>query len=337
MPPYPHHLVSVFPTQHPTNTYHTLISHSGEGWAGLDHILTAAEHIEPTCTCDIGHEIAPAYLSSDYYSIYTTFALACPNTAPTPPTTKLYHYRKVTKIPFVNTYPTPSNNFTPPWFAQRTLGILPTDVSAHAKINQSLALVHDHPQVQHHLKQASQNLTDLDTHTTTLYLAHYTSTPTYQAEDLIPRTPLSRRLVNNTSASWQRGIEQMMTNAKLFTVRTPNQNKHTHTKRKSKRAQRTQWDTDRVTYRDTFNMINSTLVIHSILSKTLKESNLTIFTINRTHLALLNNIMHDIINKHKSLRHDVYTLERQLQEQYDTRIIQTTEYGRHHTIPDAEK
>ena len=84
-------------------------------------------------------------------------------------------------------------------------------------------------------------------------------------------------------------------------------------------------------------MINSTLATHSILAKTLKQSNPTIFTINRPHVALLNNIMHDIVNKYRSLCHDMCTLHRQLQEQHDTRIIQTAEYSRHHTTPDVRK
>ena len=205
MPPFPPPPSLVMPTQHPTNTYHTWISHSGEGRASLDHILIAAEHIAPTCTSGIDHEIAPGYLSSDHYLIYTTFALACPNTAPPPPPTTLYHYRKVAQIPLVNTYPTPSNNFTPPWFAPQTLGILPNDVAAHAKMHEALTLAHDHPKVIHHLQQASKYLTDLDNHTTTLYLAHHTSTPSPHAEDLIPRTPLSRRLINNASASAGKG------------------------------------------------------------------------------------------------------------------------------------
>ena len=228
MPPYPHHLVSIIPTQHPTNNYHTWISHSDEMRAGLNHILRAADQIAPTCTCGIDHEIAPAYLSSDHYLIYTTFALACPNTAPTPPPTKLYHYRKVVKIPRVNTYPTPPNNFTPPWFAPQILGILRTDVVSHAKMHQTLVLAHGHPQVQHHLQQASQDLTVLDNHITTQYLAHHTSTPPHKTGDLIPRTPLARSLINNVSASWQREFEQMMVTARLVTVHTTKPHKYTH-------------------------------------------------------------------------------------------------------------
>ena len=334
----PHHLVSVIPTQHPTHAYHTWISHSGEGRAGLDHILTAAEHIAPTCTSGIDHEIAREYLSSDHCLIYATFALACPNTAPPPPPTTLYHYRKVAQIPLVNTYPTKYNNFTPPWFAPQTLGILPDDVAANAKMHEALSLAQDNPKVIHHLQQAAKYLTDLDNHTTTLYLAHHKSTtPSSPTEDLISRTPRARRLINHATASWQKGIEQMMKTAKLVTILTPKPKQHTPSKRASKRAKRTTRDKDRVTYRDTFNMINSTLATHSILLNTLKQSKPTIFAINRPHIALLNNLMHDVAHKHQSLCHDLCRLDRQLQEQHDTRVVQTAEYSRHHTTPDAGK
>ena len=82
----------------------------------------------------------------------------------------------------------------------------------------------------------------------------------------------------------------MMTTAKLVTIRTPKPNKHTSTKRQSKRAQRNQRDTDRIMYCDTFNMINSTLAKHGILSKTLKQSSPAIFTIKRPHITLPQNI-----------------------------------------------
>jgi len=176
-------------------------------------------------------------------------------------------------------------------------------------MHEALSLAHDNPKVIHHLQHASKYLTDLDNHTTTLYLAHHTSTPSSPTEDLIPRTPLARRFINHVSAGWQKGIEQMMTTPKLVTILTPKPQQHTHSKRTSKRAQRTQRDNDRVTYRDTFNIFNSTLATHSILVKTLKQSNPTIFTINRPHVALLNNIMHDVVHKHQFLCHDLCSLD----------------------------
>ena len=63
----------------------------------------------------------------------------------------------------------------------------------------------------------------------------------------------------------------------------------------------------------------------------------TILTINQPPVTLLNNIIHDINHKHQSLCDDLRTLDWQQQEQHDTRIIQTVEYSRHHTTPDAEK
>ena len=118
-----------------------------------------------------------------------------------------FHYHRVAQIPLINTYPNKSNNFTPPLFTPQTLGILPNDVTTHAKMHNALDVTHDNPKVQHHLQQASQHLTDLDNITTTLYLANHTTTPPPNEEDLIPRTPTARRLINNVSASWKWGIE----------------------------------------------------------------------------------------------------------------------------------
>ena len=70
----PIHLVSVIPSQHPTAPYHTWSSHSGSGQAGLDHILAAPEHIHQACSCGIDRELSRAYLKSDHYLIYATFA-----------------------------------------------------------------------------------------------------------------------------------------------------------------------------------------------------------------------------------------------------------------------
>ena len=47
--------------------------------------------------------------------------------------------------------------------------------------------------------------------------------------------------------------------------------------------------------------------------------------------------MHDVNNKHQSLRSDLCTLDRQQQEQHDTRTIQTEGYSHHHTTPDTGK
>ena len=155
MPPCPHHLVSVIPTQYPDNAYHTWVGHSGVGRSGLDCIHTAAEHIDTACTCGIDHEITTKYLTSDHYLIYATFTLSCLNTTPTPPHTKLFHYRQVAHIPLVNTYQNKLNNYKPQWYAPQTFDILPNDVQTYAKMHDVLNMEHDNPKVQHHLQQAS--------------------------------------------------------------------------------------------------------------------------------------------------------------------------------------
>ena len=76
-------------------------------------------------TCDIDHEIVAAYLTSDHYIIYATFALSCPDMAPTLPPTKRFHYRQTAPIPLVNTFSDKSNPNTKQWCAPNTLGILP--------------------------------------------------------------------------------------------------------------------------------------------------------------------------------------------------------------------
>ena len=166
----PIHLVSVIPSQHPTAPYHTWSSHSGSGQAGLDHILAAPEHIHQACSCGIDRELSRAYLKSDHSLIYATFALSCPNTAPTPPSSTRYQYRKVSSIPLIKTYPTGPDDNSPPWFAPKTLGILPDEVNANAKMHDALLLAHEHPLVQHHLLQASKHLNQLDLHLSLIHI-----------------------------------------------------------------------------------------------------------------------------------------------------------------------
>ena len=45
--------------------------------------------------------------------------------------------------------------------------------------------------------------------------------------------------------------------------------------------------------------------------------------------------MHTFIDKHANIRIDLSALKRQHQEAHDTRLVQTEEYRRHHTTPDA--
>ena len=294
----PIHLVSVIPSQHPTEPYHTWTSHSGSGQTGLDHILAAPEHIYPECSCGIDRELSRAYLKSNHFLIYATFALSCPNTAPTPPSSTRYHYRKVSSIPLIKTYPAGPNDNSPPWFAPKTLGILPADVNANAKMHDALVLAHEHTLVQHHLLQASQHLTQLDLHTATLYIAHQKRIPKPHDADLTPRTTTSRRLINKACVSWKMGIEQMMTTAKLVTRQTPRKHAKPTTKRKTKHACRLPQGAARVTYRAMFNTINSTLAKHVTLSVTLKQCDPIFLTVNQPHITLLNSLMRSILDKH---------------------------------------
>ena len=149
----PIHLVSVIPTQHPNEPCHTWCSHSGRGQTGQDHILAAPEHIHPECSCGIDRELSREYLKSDHYLIYATFVLSCPNTAPIPPISTIYHYRQVLFTLLIKTYPTGPNDNLPPWLAPKTFGILPNDVRAHATMHAALVLAHEHPLVQQHLIQ----------------------------------------------------------------------------------------------------------------------------------------------------------------------------------------
>ena len=143
----PIHLVSVIPTQHPNELYRTWCSHSGRGQTGLDHILAAPEHIHPEYSCGIDRELSREHLKSDHYLIYATFALSCPNTATTPPASTIYHYGQVSFIPLIKTCPAGPNDNSLPWFAPKTLEILPNDVRAHTTMHDALILAHEHPLV----------------------------------------------------------------------------------------------------------------------------------------------------------------------------------------------
>ena len=101
----PFFLVSVIPHCHPEQTYHTWISNSGSGRAGLDHILAVSKDVDDDCICGIDLEIAPSQLKSDHYLVHASFYLSYPNTAPTPTSYKQFHYRRVAQIPLIKTYP----------------------------------------------------------------------------------------------------------------------------------------------------------------------------------------------------------------------------------------
>ena len=114
---HPFNLVSVIPTQYPTLAYHTWYSKSGTRRTGIDHILTAPEHINPNSPCGIDDEITTTLFKSDHYLIYASFDLQCPNTTPLPPTTTRYHYQRIAEIPLRKTYPRHANDSTQPWYA----------------------------------------------------------------------------------------------------------------------------------------------------------------------------------------------------------------------------
>ena len=56
----PHNLRSVIPNVYPQHPYHTWSSHSGQGKAGLDHILTNPHAISPANPCGIDLHITPS-------------------------------------------------------------------------------------------------------------------------------------------------------------------------------------------------------------------------------------------------------------------------------------
>ena len=236
---HPFNLISVIPTQYPTLAYHTWYSKSGTGRAGIDHTLAALEHIHPNSPCGIDHEITTTLFKSDHYLIFAFFDLQCPNTAPPPPTSTRYHYRRIAEIPLRKTYPMNTNDSTPPWYAPKTIGILPDDVRFHARIHDALAMAHDHPQAQAHLRNMTQHLEALNQLTADLYATYTSTTPPPPPEILIPRTQQARRLINKACTSWKKGIEQLMVTSKLVTVYKPRTNTTGPSKRKVKQSKRT--------------------------------------------------------------------------------------------------
>ena len=57
--------------------------------------------------------------------------------------------------------------------------------------------------------------------------------------------------------------------------------------------------------------------------------------INRLHITLLDRIMATIIDRNAIINMDFLSLECQHQDAHDTRLVQTYEYRRHHTISDT--
>ena len=338
---HPINLVSFFPTQHPTMAYHTWFSKLGEGQAGIDHILIAPDCIHPDSTCGVDHEISNRLFKTDHCLLFATIDTHSPNTASTPPTTTRFHYRRVAQIPLKKTYPKNTRETTPPWYAPKTIGILPTDVRSYARMHEALQSAHDHPKSQNHLSHMTQHLAALDTLTVSLYHTYCTTTPRPTNETLVHRTPDTRRLINKACTSWKLGIEQMIRTFKSITIHKPRtgpSRSGARTKDKAKPIKKPtpqNPDDDPVTYRDTFATIDSTLARHGLMAITLKTSSPTIMNINRPHITLINNILASITDKHVLINKTILALEHQHRDVHDIRLIQTDEYRRHHTTPDA--
>ena len=136
---HPLNLISAIPTQQPIIAYHTWNSKSDSRQAGINHILAAPEHMHPTSISGIDHDVSVSLFKSDHYLIFDSFNLHWLNTAPTPPATTQFQYRRVAQIPLRKTYPKDDNDPTPPWFASKTIDILLDGVSFHTKIHDAIA------------------------------------------------------------------------------------------------------------------------------------------------------------------------------------------------------
>ena len=127
----------------------------------------------------------------------------------------------MSKIPLIKTYPKEPKNNSPLWFAPKILGILPNDVRVHTTMYGELDIARTQSKSQHHFQQFSHHLTQLDNLIATLYIAHNTTIPKPPVAELIPRLPIVWHLINKACTSWQWGIEQITTTAKLVTARCP--------------------------------------------------------------------------------------------------------------------
>ena len=107
----------------------------------------------------------------------------------TPHYTTRYHYRRIAEIPLRKIYPKDANNSTPPWYASKSVGVLPDDVRSHARIHNALTMAHDHPKAQVHLHQMAQHLEALDLLIAELDVTPTSTTPRPPPKRLIPRTP----------------------------------------------------------------------------------------------------------------------------------------------------
>ena len=184
----------------------------------------------------------------------------------------------------------------------------------------------------------TQHPASLDTLTASLYHTHYATIPLPTEENLIPRTPEARRLINKACTSWKLGIEQMMRTSKLVKIHKPRtglSRPGTLTKDRAKPITKpTPPNTtdNPVTHRDTFATIDFTLASHGLMAITLKTSSPTIMNINRPHITIINNILAKITDKHTIINTTLLALEHQHCDEHG--LVQTDEYRRHHTTPD---
>jgi len=65
-------LVSFILTQRTTMAYYTWFSKSGEGQAGIDHILISPDCIHPDSTCGVDHEISNELFKTDHRLLFAT-------------------------------------------------------------------------------------------------------------------------------------------------------------------------------------------------------------------------------------------------------------------------
>ena len=125
---------------------------------------------------------------------------------------------------------------------------------------------------------------------------------------------------------------KLVTTHKSRTTPSPSAQK----KRKRQNTSHAPHDGDQVTYRETFNILNSTLAQHGLLITTMKTSCPTIVHINRPNITLLNNVLTTIVDKHTIIGAVLLALEQQHKEAHDTRLVQTDEYRKHHKTPDTD-
>ena len=98
-------LQSVISTNHPKTPCHVWHSHSRQGKAGLDHILTRQSLMYQDQHYYIDHTVTPQLLSSDHALIYANFILRRSTIPSTTDTQTTVHFQNVAQIPLRVTNP----------------------------------------------------------------------------------------------------------------------------------------------------------------------------------------------------------------------------------------